>query len=85
VSDAATAKLAGTEALAAKFPFNAAKPSEFGAPPVAATGNSFKPSDPSVSGSTLSESNASAKLGSGIPTVGSNPTTASLDRVRVDS
>jgi catalase len=85
VSDAATAKLAGTEALAAKFPFNAAKPSEFGAPPVAATGNSFKPPDPAVSGSTLSESNASPKLGSGSPTIGANPTTASLDRVRVDS
>jgi catalase len=85
VSDAATAKLAGTEALAAKFPFNAAKPSEFGDPPRAATGHSAAPSDPSVSGSTLSESNASTKLGSGSPTVGSNPTTGSLDRVRVDS
>src|SRR5580698_4919664 len=85
VSDAATAKLAGTEALAAKFPFNAAKPSEFGTPPVAATGKSFAPADPAVSGSTLSESNASPKLGSGSPTIGSNPTTASLDRVRVDS
>jgi catalase len=85
MSDAATAKLAGTEALAAKFPFNAAKPSEFGAPPVAATGKSFAPADPAVSGSTLSESNASAKLGSGRPAIGSNPTTTSLDRVRVDS
>jgi catalase len=85
VSDAATAKLAGTEDLAAKFPFNAAKPSEFGAPPVAATGKSFAPEDPAVSGSTLSESNASPKLGSGSPSIGSNPTTASLDRVRVDS
>jgi catalase len=85
VSDAATAKLAGTETLAAKFPFNAAKPSEFGDPPEAAAGSSFAPSDPSVSGSTLSESNASPKLGSGSPTVGSNPTTGSLDRVRVDS
>jgi catalase len=85
VTDAATAKLAGTEALAARFPFNAAKPSEFGAPPVAATGNSFAPPDPAVTGSTLSESNASPKLGSGSPTLGSNPTTASLDRVRVDS
>ncbi len=38
-----------------------------------------------MSGSTLSESNASPKLGTGSPTVGSNPTTGSLDRVRVDS
>ena len=30
ISDAATQKLAGTEQLAAAFPFNAAKPSEFG-------------------------------------------------------
>ena len=29
-ADAATAKLAGTEAVAAAFPYNAAKPSEFG-------------------------------------------------------
>ena len=84
-SDAATAKLAGTELLAAKFPFNAAKPSEFGTPPVAATGKSAAPPDPTVTGSTLSESNASPKLGTGTPTPGSNPTTASLDRVRVDS
>src|SRR3954451_19621378 len=30
ITDAATAKLAGTEAVAASFPYNAAKPSEFG-------------------------------------------------------
>lgn len=84
-TDAATAKLAGTEALAAKFPYNAAKPSEFGDPPVADPGKAFLAPDPTVSASTLSESNASAKLGSGNPTVGFNPASASLDRVRVDS
>ena len=30
ITDAATAKIAGTEAVAAAFPYNAAKPSEFG-------------------------------------------------------
>ena len=30
ITDAATAKIAGTEALAAAFPYNAAKSSEFG-------------------------------------------------------
>lgn len=31
ITDAATAKLVGTQQLAAAFPFNSAKPSEFGA------------------------------------------------------
>ena len=38
-----------------------------------------------VTGSTLSESNASEKVGSGNPQMGFNPGNASLDRVRVDS
>jgi catalase len=84
-SDAATAKLVGTEALAAKFPFNAAKPSEFGDPPVAATGTALQAPEQAVSASTLSETNASPKLGSGEPAIGINPNTAALDRVRVDS
>jgi catalase len=84
-SDAATARLAGTEALAAKFPFNAAKSSEFGDPPAAEAGKAFQSPDLLVSASSLSETNASAKLGSGKPAIGSNPSSASLDRVRVDS
>jgi catalase len=84
-SDAATAKLVGTEALAAQFPFNAAKPSEFGDPPVAATGKSAPAPDLVVSASTLSENNASPKLGTGKPEVGRNPNSGPLDRVRVDS
>jgi catalase len=84
VHDAATAKLAGTEAMAAAFKFNTAKPSEFGgASP--AIGQSQKPSDPSVTASTLSEHNESAKLGSGEPQPGVNANSGSLDRVRVDS
>ena len=86
VSDAATAKMAGTEAVASSFPFNAAKPTEFGkASAQPAVGQTVEPPDPVVSGSTLSESNASEKVGSGNPPMGFNPGNASLDRVRVDS
>ena len=81
--DAASAKMAGTEALAAAFPHNTAKPSEFAADP--ATGQAVEPSDPMVSASTLSESNASPKVGKGVPQMGFNPASGPLDRVRVDS
>ena len=84
IVDAATAKLAGAEALAASFPQNAAKAGEFGsaAPP---QGQAVALSDASVTGSTLTEVNASDKVGSGDPVAGVNPTVGSLDRVRVDS
>ena len=85
-ADAAMAKAAGTEALAAAFPYNAAKPSEFGAEArTPATGQSVDPRHPLVAGSTLTESTASEKVGSGTPQASVNPTNASLDRVRVDS
>ena len=78
--------MAGTEAVASSFPFNAAKPSEFGkASAQPAVGQTVEPPDPMVTGSTLSESNASEKAGSGNPQMGFNPGNASLDRVRVDS
>ncbi|HEV7446847.1 MAG TPA: catalase [Steroidobacteraceae bacterium] len=84
VTDAATAKLAGTEALAAAFAFNAAKPSEFsGDSP--AVGQCIEPPDPLVAGSTLTETNPSPKVGSGTPPLSFNPAAASLNRVRVDS
>ena len=84
VSDAATQKLVGTQLLAAAFPFNAAKPSEFGdAAP--ARGQSAEPPDPSVGASTLTETNASLKVGKGSPPLSFNPGNAPLDRVRVDS
>jgi catalase len=85
-ADAAMKKLAGTQALAAAMPFNAAKAAEHGraayTPP---EGQSLEPEDPSVGGSTLTESNASQKAGSGVPPVGFNPTVGPLDRVRVDA
>jgi len=86
VSDASTAKLAGTDAVASAFPFNAAKPSEFGERARdPAVGQTVEPPHPLVSGSTLTEINASAKIGSGNPQSSFNPGNASLDRVRVDS
>src|SRR6185295_13283951 len=86
IADAATAKAAGTQAVAAAFPFNAAKPSEFGEHArKPALGQTVEPPHPTVSGSTLTESNASEKAGSGKPQAGFNPGNASLDRVRVDS
>jgi catalase len=84
--DLPTLKMAGTEALAAAFPFNAAKPAEFGDAaddPVA--GQAVEPADPIIGASTLSETNASPKVGSGNPQVSFNPGNGPLDRVRVDS
>jgi len=83
--DRATAKMAGTQELASAFPYNAAKPSEFGPHAQAAVGQSVEPPDPIVAASTLSEGNASSKVGDGQPRAGTNPTNGPLDRVRVDS
>ena len=86
IVDVATAKIAGSEAVAGAFPFNRAKPSEFGeAARRPATGQSVEPPHPMVSASTLSEANASQKVGKGNPQLSHNPTNGSLDRVRVDS
>ncbi len=86
-SDALAAKLAGTQDLAASFPFNDNKPAEFD--PDAALnppeGVHAKPANPIVGASTVTEMNASEKVGSGGPPIGTNHTIAPLDRVRVDS
>ena len=86
ITDAATAKIAGTEAVSGAMPYNAAKPGEFGdaamKPP---TGQSVEPPHPMVTGSTLTEVNASEKVGKGNPQASFNPTNGPLDRVRVDS
>ncbi len=85
-NEQATVKMAGTESVASAFPFNAAKPGEFAEaamdPP---QGQSVTPPDPSVTGSTLTETTASDKVGKGQPPDGLNPTNGPLDRVRVDS
>src|SRR5688572_7293588 len=62
ISDLATAKMAGTETVAAAMPHNAAKPSEFGGGEPA-VGQAVEPPHPIVGASTLSETNASQKAG----------------------
>jgi catalase len=86
-NDPSVAKMTGTEALAEAFPSNANKPLEYdrAAALHPAPGQTAEPDSLSVTGSTLSESNPSAKTGAGNPVVGTNPLTGSLDRVRVDS
>ena len=85
--DALVEKAAATEALVASIPFNSNKPGEFGrknavAPP---TGFSAAPSTPSVGSSTLTESNASDKTGTGDSIEGVNAMDGSLDHARVDN
>jgi catalase len=85
--DIVAEKAAGAQRVASAFPFNANKAAEYDpeaalAPP---EGASVKPVDPVVGASTVSEVNASDKVGSGGPTIGQNPTAGPLDRVRVDS
>ncbi|HEX2735325.1 MAG TPA: catalase [Polyangiaceae bacterium] len=85
-SDPQSAKQHGLESLAAAMPYNASKESEFGdsvRTPV--TGTHVKSNDLRVGGSTLSESNSSAKTGSGQPTLAFNTGNMSLDRARSDS
>jgi catalase len=84
--DALVAKLAATEAAAAALPFNANKVREYGSvsaePPQGAT---VAAADPRATGSTVTETVKSAKVGTGEIHLGFNPGTLSLDRVRVDS
>ena len=84
--DALAEQAAGTQALVAAMPWNANKALETGhenaihPPP----GLQVEPPAPAVTASTLTESNASAKTGSGTPPSGINATIGSLDRVRAD-
>ena len=85
--DVLAEKTAGTNALAAEFAFNRNKAAEYDAdaalmPP---DGARAIPDDPIVGASTVTELNASEKVGSGGPQIGRNPLVASLDRVRVDA
>ncbi|MDO9422445.1 MAG: catalase [Herminiimonas sp.] len=79
-------KVVGTAAITSAMPNNPNKAAEYGdaadTPPQGAT---VEPPSPAVTGSTVSETNASAKVGSGNPPQGVNATIESLDRVRVDS
>src|SRR5436190_17504001 len=83
--DDLAAKMAGTDELAAAFPYNANKQLEYD--PAAALrpqpGASAEPADPIVGASTITEMHGSEKVGSGGPPIGNNKTIAPLDRVRV--
>ena len=85
--DDLAAKAAGTQQLAADFPFNANKPLEYDPRAALAPeeGEHARPHDPLVGASTVTEMNGSEKVGSGGPIIGTNKTIAPLDRVRVDS
>ena len=86
LSDAAVSKFEATEALAASMPYNENKAGEHGAAAKdPQPGRTVEPPDPAATASTLSESNASDKVGGGKPETGLNPTNLPLDRVRVDS
>src|SRR5687768_15235971 len=83
--DPAARKAAAVNDMVAAMPFNKHKAAEHGdasrKPP---QGQQVDPPSPSVTGSTLSEANPSAKTGKGKPRPGQNPTSDPLDRVRVD-
>ena len=84
--DALAVKMEGTQALAAAVPFNANKALEYGErarEPNA--GITAEPVELSVTGSTITETTTSDKVGSGEPQLGRNPGSDPLDRVRVDS
>ncbi len=85
--DDLAAKYAGSQQLAAAIPFNANKPAEFDARKAVAPerGAFVVPHDPIVGASTVTETQASEKVGSGGPPIGQNKTIAPLDRVRADS
>ncbi len=84
-SDAAGQTAEATEAGAASVPFNANKPSEYGRQSaLAQPGTVVEVGDPRATGSTLSESVSSRKVGAGKPNLGANPGTLPLDRVRTD-
>ena len=86
-TDVLAEKVAATADLAAAFPFNPNKASEYDPAAAAAppAGASVKPKDPIAGSSTVSEANGSDKVGSGGAPIGENPLARSLDRVRVDS
>jgi catalase len=85
-TDSLAIKFAATQKLVADMPHNANKAFEHGElssqPP---EGQTTTPADSSATGSTVTETNASDKVGAGKPQLGSNPTNLPLDRVRVDS
>jgi catalase len=86
-SDAAVKKMEATEELARAVPFNPLKAGEYGraAADHPEPGAKVTATDQRATGSTLSESVASPKTGTGKPNLGVNPGTFPLDRVRADA
>ena len=79
-------KTVAGQQLSAAMAYNVNKAAEHGdaarTPP---QGDTRTPSDTSATASTPTETMASAKIGSGVPPIGLNPTVGPLDRVRVDA
>ncbi|HEX6162726.1 MAG TPA: catalase, partial [Vicinamibacterales bacterium] len=79
-------KMAATDDLTRQMPFNPLKAAEFDADALAPPeGEPFEPGDPMATASTITETMASDKVGSGAPPVGRNMTITPLDRHRADA
>jgi len=84
--DALEQKMNGQQQLASSIAFNANKPAEYGkASAKPQPGAAARAPSAAVTGSTLSETEQSVKVGKGAPSLGVNPSNFSPDRVRVDS
>jgi catalase len=85
--DVLSQKYAATQRFVSEVPFNPGKAQEYDpeAAVMPAPGFSLEPADPIVGASTVTEANASDKVGAGAPAIGVNKTVGPLDRVRVDS
>ena len=79
--DKLESKMAATDDLARSMPFNPLKALEFdpAAHKSPGEGEAFEPVDPLAGASTVTETNASDKVGSGAPPLGNNMTNAPLD------
>ena len=83
--DALQRKAAASQALAAALPHNAGKASEYGdAAYRPEPGQHVEAGDPSATGSTLTETTSSAKVGDGKPPLGVHRPDGTLDRERSD-
>jgi catalase len=84
--DALAEKMEAAQRLAAGMPYNPNKAAEHGkaasSPPRGAT---VPADDPRATGSTLTESASSTKVGAGKPRLGDSPGSLPLDRVRTDA
>jgi catalase len=84
--DVLTRKMDATNEVAAAIPYNAGKPLEYGDPAYEPeVGQSVEVSEADVTGSTLTESATSDKVGDGAAKIGVNSAGGNLDRVRADN